>query len=186
MDANYFANLIASAPVQSSSRYFEAGVYLVKIDGAKIFMNRQRRPRAAVDCTVIDSNNRDFPQTTQVSWVVALDSDSGPSTIKTFICDLTGCSPAEAATMDVINKFFPNVEADPNAGASVSVGLHALVNAFEKPTKSGGVYTKVSWRAFDPSKDSAPDFASMASPQVTTSPDASDFGGAPVTDNVPF
>ena len=41
MDSNYFANLIASAPMQTSSRYFT--VYLVEIDNCKIFSNRQRR-----------------------------------------------------------------------------------------------------------------------------------------------
>ena len=184
MDANYFANLIANAPIQSSSRYFEAGVYHVKIDGCKMFENRQRRPRAAVECTVVESNNPSFPATSQVSWIVALDNDSGPSTIRSFISDLTGCTPAEAGAADVILKFFPHPETTPDAGPSVATGLHALVNAFEKPTKSGGVYTKCSWRKYDPASDDAIDFASMpavgASAQPVDTAPAQQVNGDPI------
>lgn len=168
MDANYFANLIANAPVQSNSRYFEAGVYHVKIDGAKIFMNRQRRPRAAVECTVINSNNPSFPTTTQVSWVVSLDSDSGPSTIKTFICSLTNCTPSQASDMTVINKFFPNIELDPNASPSAAVGVQAIVNAYEKTTQSGGVFTKCVWGPYDADSEATPDFSKMPMAQAST------------------
>jgi hypothetical protein len=160
----YIAQLFANASVKTSSRYFEAGVYHIKIDGAKIFSNRQGRPRASVDCTVVGSNNPSFPPTSQVSWVVSLDNDSGPSSIVTFIHDVTGCSPQEASSAQVLNKFFPNIAANPNAAPSIAIGLHALVHAFEKPTKSGGIYTKCSWKKFDPAQDEAPDFAAM--PQV--------------------
>ena len=161
MDSNYFANLIASAPMQTSSRYFEAGIYLVEIDNCKIFSNRQRRPRAAVECTVIDSNNAEYPQTTQISWVVSLDSDSGPSELKAFIAGVTGCQPAEI-TNDVFLNFFINAD-DPNSGdkQSIAIGLQAIVNAYEKQTKSGGVFTKVSWKKFDAEKDTRPNFAAM-------------------------
>jgi len=182
MDANYFANLIANAPIQSSSRYFEKGIYHVTIDGAKIFLNRQKRPRAAVECTVVSSNNPDFPETSQVSWIVSLDNDSGPGTIRSFICDVTGCEAAEASTFEVINKFFPNVEADPKAPRSVAAGLQALVHAFEKPTQSGGIYTKCQWRRFDPSKDEAPNFT-----PAVTAVHAETSSAAPVgSDPIPF
>lgn len=161
MDSNYFANLIAAAPMQTSSRYFEAGIYLVEIDNCKIFSNRQRRPRAAVECTVIESNNDDFPQTTQVSWIVSLDSDSGPSELKSFIASVTGCRPSEV-TNDVFLNFFINAD-DPNSAnnQSIAIGLQAIVNAYEKQTKSGGVFTKVSWKKFNAEKDSRPNFAGM-------------------------
>ena len=71
MDSNYFANLIASAPMQTSSRYFEAGIYLVEIDNCKIFSNRQRRPRATVECTVIDSNNAELHNYTNLLGCVS-------------------------------------------------------------------------------------------------------------------
>ena len=203
MDANYFANLIASAPIQTTSRYFEAGVYAVKIDAAKIFLNRQRRPRAAVDCTVLHSNNASFPTTSQVSWIVSLDSDSGPSTLKGFIADITGCSEAEASSIDVINAFFPNTEANPAAAPSKAVGLQAIVNAFEKPTKSGGIYTKCTWRHFNPETDEMPDFSKMSPAVVAETPAATaqadnswggssnnggNWGGqqAPSNGNMPF
>ena len=161
MDSNYFANLIAAAPVQTSSRYFEAGIYLVEIDNCKIFSNRQRRPRAAVECTVINSNNAEYPQTTQVSWIVSLDSDSGPSELKTFIASVTGCRPADV-TNEVFLNFFINAD-DPSSEQkqSIAIGLQAIVNAYEKQTKNGGVFTKVSWKQFNPEKDTRPDFASM-------------------------
>ena len=189
MDHNYFADLIANAAVQNSSRYFEAGVYLVKVDGAKIFMNRQRRPRAVVECSVVNSNNSNLPSTSQVSWVVSLDSDSGPGSLKTFICQISGCDESQV-TSEVINKFFPAFEMNPNAEPSVAIGLHALVNAFEKPTKSGGVYTKLDWRAFDPSQDEAPDFANMpraGAVAAQLSANAEAFAGASVSsDPIPF
>jgi len=178
MDSNYFANLIAAAPVQTTSRYFEAGVYAVKVDAAKIFVNRQRRPRAAVDCTVLQSNNPNFPATSQVSWVITLDSDSGPSEIKTFIVALTGCTEAEAANPEVINKFFPNTIDNANMEPSVAIGLHAIVNAFEKTTKSGGIFTKCSWKRFDPQADEMPDFSSM--PRVTAADNVPAASSAPV------
>ena len=161
MDSNYFANLIAAAPMQTSSRYFEAGIYLVEVDNCKIFSNRQRRPRAAVECTVIESNNDDFPQTTQVSWIVSLDSDSGPSELKSFIASVTGCQPSEV-TNEVFLNFFINAD-DPNSAnnQSIAIGLQAIVNAYEKQTKSGGVFTKVSWKKFDAKKGTRPDFNSM-------------------------
>lgn len=177
MDANYFANLIAAAPVQTTSRYFEAGVYAVKVDAAKIFVNRQRRPRAAVDCTVVQSNNPNFPATSQVSWVITLDSDSGPSEVKTFIVALTGCTEQEAASPEVINKFFPNTIDNANTDPSVAIGLHAIVNAFEKTTKSGGIFTKCSWKRFDPQTDEMPDFSSM--PRVTAADNATAAPAAP-------
>ena len=186
MDHNYFANLIANSAVQNSSRYFEAGVYHVKIDGAKIFMNRQRRPRAVVECSVINSNNSNLPTTSQVSWVVSLDSDSGPGSLKTFICQVAGCSEQEVST-DVINSFFPAFEMNPNAEPSVAIGLEAIVNAFEKPTKSGGLYTKLDWKSFDSEKDEAPDFASMSRANVAPSvPSADSFQGASTADPIPF
>ena len=187
MDHNYFADLIANAAVQNSSRYFEAGVYHVKVDGAKIFMNRQRRPRAVVECSVINSNNANLPTTSQVSWVVSLDSDSGPGSLKTFICQISGCNETEV-TSEVINKFFPAFEMNPEAQPSVAIGLQATVNAFEKPTKSGGVYTKLDWRAFDPETDEAPDFANMPRVGASAAPSAEAFQGAAVasSDPIPF
>ena len=161
MDSNYFANLIAAAPMQTSSRYFGPGIHLVEIDNCKIFSNRQRRPRAAVECSVIDSNNEEFPQTTQISWIVSLDSDSGPSELKTFIAGVTGCQPSEV-TNDVFLNFFMNADDPSSEGKqSIGIGLQAIVNAYEKQTKSGGIFTKVSWKKFDTQKDTRPDFASM-------------------------
>lgn len=185
MDSNYFANLIAAAPLQTSSRYFEAGIYLVEIDNCKMFTNRQRRPRAAVECTVIDSNNADFPQTTQISWVVSLDSDSGPSEIKGFIAGITGCREADV-TNDVILNFFVNAD-DQSAEAkqSIGIGLQGIVNAYEKQTKSGGVFTKVSWKKFDPTTDARPDFASMPKANQASN-NANNLEKSVDTDAIPF
>lgn len=188
MDANYFANLIANAPVQTSARYFEAGSYLVEIDNCKIFTNRQRRPRAAVDVTVIDSNNVNFPQTSQISWVVSLDSDSGPSTLKSFVCDILACQPHEI-TQEVMLRAFINTD-DPNTSGqrSMLIGQKATVNAYEKPTKSGGIYTKCAWKRFDAESMTAPDFKAMTqvgSSVVSTSSssDDADWGGSANTQN---
>lgn len=186
MDSTYFANLIASAPTQNSSQYFEAGMYLVEIDNCKIFLNRQRRPRAAVDVTVIDSNNVKFPQTTQLSWVVSLDSDSGPSTVKTFITDLMGCQPHEV-TGEVMLKTFINVDDPEMQGKqSIAVGLKATVNAYEKTTKSGGVFTKLSWKGFNPETDEKPDFRSMpqvGQPAVSVATNNNDWGAPSAPQN---
>ena len=161
MDSSYFSDLIASAQIQTSSRYFEAGVYLVEIDNCKFFTNRQRRPRAAVECTVIDTNNVNFPQTTQLSWVVSLDSDSGPSALKGFISGVMGCKESEI-TNEAISKIFiysdsPNSENTP----SIAIGLKALVHAHAIQTQKGGTFTKLSWRGFNADTDERPDFSKM-------------------------
>ena len=88
---------------------------------------------------------------------------------------------------DVINSFFPAFEMNPNAEPSVAIGLEAIVNAFEKPTKSGGLYTKLDWKSFDSEKDEAPDFASMSRANVAPSvPSADSFQGASTADPIPF
>jgi hypothetical protein len=148
-----FADIIANANLQNNSRYFESGVYLVEIDQCKTFLNRRHEPRIGIDCTVIDSNNPNFPKTTQMSWVVPLNTDSGPATVKTFIKDITGCSLEEASNSAYITQIFPQ-EGSAN---SILVGEQAIVTAHEKPTKKGGVYTKLVWKHFDAKKDVAPD-----------------------------
>jgi len=154
---DFFANAIANSVAQTSSRYFEKGTYLVNIDNCTFFHNRKRQPRAVVSCTVIDSNNLDFPETSQVSWVVSLDSDSGPSTIKTFICDVTG-EAAHTLTPKDINEAFiaPGVH-----GVSKLAGRKALVNVYEKTTEKNTIFTKCEWKGFDATKDKLPNFRQM-------------------------
>ena len=175
---DFFANAIASAVAQTSSRYFEKGTYLVNIDNCTFFHNRKRQPRAVVSCSVIDSNNPDFPETSQVSWVVSLDSDSGPSTIKTFICDVTGAA-AHTLTPKDINEAFiaPGVH-----GVSKLAGTKALVNVYEKTTEKNTIFTKCEWKAFEEGRDKRPDFRQMtqvvASEQAVAAnaPAAADMG----------
>jgi hypothetical protein len=154
---DFFANAIANSVAQTSSRYFEKGTYLVNIDNCTFFHNRKRQPRAVVSCSVIDSNNPDFPETSQVSWVVSLDSDSGPSTIKTFICDVTG-EAAHTLTPKDINEAFiaPGVH-----GISKLAGRKALVNVYEKTTEKNTIFTKCEWKGFDATKDKLPNFRQM-------------------------
>ena len=156
-DTNYLANMIANAEIQSSSRYFEKGLYLVEIDNCKFFMNRKRQPRAAVECSVIDSSNPNFPRTSSVSWIVSLDSDSGGNTLKTFLVDLTKANPNQVDATFVASVFI----SEGDTSVSKLSGIQALVNAYEKPTKSGGVFTKCDWNYFDPKSMEVPDFASM-------------------------
>jgi len=156
MDSSYFLNLIANGKVQSAARYFEAGTYLVEVDNCKMFQNRLQRPRAAVDCTVIDSSNVDFPETSQVTMVVALDSDSGPDQLKTFVCDILACKSSEV-TSEVLSKIFVMED---SRDASLAVGLKAIVNAYDKPTKSGKLFTKITWKRFKDS-DEKPNFKEM-------------------------
>ena len=177
MTFNY-ADLIAGAEVQSSSRYFEQGTYLVQIDACKVFHNRQRRPRAAVECTVIKSNNSSLPATTSASWVVSLDSDSGPGNLKTFITDIFGCSKSDASDSAKVNAIFPMED---STTPSIAVGLQAIVNAYEKPTKAGGVFTRVLWTKFDPKTTELPEFTPLT-PSV--SPEAP--SSAPDADPIPF
>ena len=154
---DFFVNSIANASVQNSSRYFEKGTYLVKIDTCSFFHNRKHQPRVAVSCTVIDSNNVDFPETSQVSWIVPLDSDSGKEVIKTFICDVSGRSPETITPEDVTRVFIlPGV-----AQTSVFTGRQAIVNVYEKTTEKGGIFTKCDWKKFDANADKRPDFKSM-------------------------
>ncbi|MHA2264793.1 MAG: hypothetical protein ACXAEN_20570 [Candidatus Thorarchaeota archaeon] len=171
-----YADLIANAAVQSSSRYFEAGSYLVQIDACKVFENRQRRLRAAVECTILDSNNPKLPTTSSVSWVVALDSDSGPGNIKTFIVDMFDCSAQEASNSEKVAAVFPH---ESTSTPSVACGFQAIVNAYEKETKSGGIFTRVMWKRHDPEKDPAPQFSPLAS-TVQQSAETAPVSGDPI------
>ncbi len=182
-NTSYFASLIANAPVQTSSRYFEAGTYLVEVDHCKFFLNRKRQMRAAVEVTVLESNNVTCPETTQLTWIVALDSDSGPSTLKTFMVNLMGCRATEI-TDEVVNKIFIDQESD-STDASIATGLQCIVNAHEKPTQSGGTFTRVLWKRFDSEKDTRPDFRAMT--QVGAQPTIeNEEVTAEVSDNIPF
>ena len=118
-----------------------------------------RRPRATVDVTVISSTNPNFRKGNSISWVVALDSDSGPATIKTFIYELFGCTKAEAGDAGKISAIFPNENDNGEvSAASLAIGLEALVHCYEKNTKTGGVYTRTNWKRHDPAVDSAPNY----------------------------
>ena len=150
---NYFAQLIAGSQVQHSSRYFEKGTFLVEIDNVKLFMNRKRQPRAAVECTVKQSSNSNLPAASSVSWIVSLDSDAGPSTVKTWIACMFRCSDADI-TSETIQDIFVGDGEDRISPAS---GFQAIVNAYEKPTRSGGVFTKCEWKRFEEG-DALPDF----------------------------
>jgi len=153
---DYFAGLVAGATVQKSSRYFERGTYLVEVDNAKMFMNRKRQPRAAVECTILESSNNNLPRSTSVSWIVSLDSDAGPSTIKSWIFSMFG-SPESEITSAAVSEIF--VGEDENRVSSTN-GFKAIVTAYEKPTRSGGVFTKCEWRRFHDG-DPLPDFAEL-------------------------
>jgi len=153
---DFFIQGIAKAQVMNSSRYFEPGTYLVKIDTCTFFHNRKHQPRVGVNCTVVDSNNVDFPETSQVSWIVPLDSDSGKEVIKTFICDVSGRDPSSITNEAVTDVFIlPGV-----VKMSAFAGRLAIVNVFEKRTEKGGVFTKCDWRGFNP-QDTRPDFRNM-------------------------
>ena len=157
-DTDYFAGLIAGADVQSSSRYFEPGVYHVEIDAVKFFKNRKRQPRAAVECTVLDSSNANLGVSSSVSWIVSLDSDAGPSTIKTFLANVLEAKGSEI-TAQVIAEIFVNEDSDDNR-VSPAAGYQCIVHAYEKPTKSGNVFTKCEWTRYKADRgDRLPDFS---------------------------
>lgn len=156
-DTDYFAGLIAGADVQSSSRYFEPGVYLVEIDAVKFFKNRKRQPRAAVECTVLDSSNTNLGVSSSVSWIVSLDSDAGPSTIKTFLANVLEAKGSDI-TAEVISSTFVNEDSDDNR-ISPAAGYQCIVHAYEKDTKSGGKFTKCEWTRYKADRgDRLPDF----------------------------
>lgn len=188
---DFFANAIANAVPQTSSRYFEKGTYLVSIDNCTFFHNRKRQPRAVVSCTVIDSNNVEFPESSQVSWVVSLDSDSGPATIKTFLCDVTSTA-AHIVTPKDINEAFiaPGVH-----GVSSLSGRQALVNVYEKTTEKNTIFTKCEWKAFDANKDTRPNFRRMtqmggadsqATAEVEDAKTLSNSGWGNANSDIPF
>lgn len=161
---DYFANLIAGANVQRSSRYFEKGTYLVEVDNAKMFMNRKRQPRAAVECTVLETSNNNLPRSSSVSWIVSLDSDAGPSTIKSWIFSMFG-SPEDQITSAAVSDIFVGEE---ESRVSSTNGFKAIVTAYEKPTRSGGVFTKCEWKRYNEG-DALPDFAELRSASASAS-----------------
>ena len=158
IDADFFATMIAEAEIQQGSRYFEPGLYLVQIDNCKFFANRHGRPRAAVDCTVVASNNSLFPETSQVTWVVSLDTDSGPNTVKTFIASLFKQTDSKSITAADVNKIFVK---DGSMNVSSASGMHALVNVYTIKTTAGNDFSKHEWRHFNIESDVIPDFENM-------------------------
>jgi hypothetical protein len=168
IDSNFFATMIAEAKIQQSSRYFEPGLYLVQIDNCKFFANRHGRPRAAVDCTVVASNNSLFPETSQVTWVVSLDTDSGPSTVKTFIASLFKQTDSKSITAADVNKIFVK---DGSMNVSSASGMHALVNVYTIKTVAGSDFSKHEWRHFNIESDAIPDFENMAKVKNTQVPE---------------
>jgi len=165
IDADFFATMIAEAEIQQGSRYFEPGLYLVQIDNCKFFANRHGRPRAAVDCTVVASNNSLFPETSQATWVVSLDTDSGPNTVKTFIAKLFKQTDSKSITASDVNKIFVK---DGSMNVSSASGMHALLNVYTIKTTSGNDFSKHEWRHFNIDSDEIPDFENMA--KVVNSP----------------
>jgi len=153
-ESDYYAGLISGADIQTGSRYFEAGTYLVQIDEVKIFKNRKRQPRACVECTILKSNNPVLGVSSSVSWIVSLDSDSGPSTIKTWIAKVFE-TPQREITHEAVQRIIPTED---SGATSPAVGLHCLVNAYEKPTKAGGIFTKCEWKRMIDGRDVLPDF----------------------------
>lgn len=184
IDADFFASMIADAEIQQGSRYFEPGVYLVQIDNCKFFANRHGRPRAAVDCTVVGSNNVNFPKTSQVTWVVSLDTDSGPNTVKTFIASLFKVTNGSDIKSADVNNIF--VKSDSGKISSAS-GMHAMVNVYNIKTLAQKDFTKCEWRHFDIEKDAAPDFANMPRVgEVAALAIESDVSGVSADGSIPF
>ena len=149
-----WASRIAGSECQNNARYIEAGTYLLTIDNCMNKANRNGDPRFIVEATVLNSTNPDFPRTSAVSWVVKLNSDLGPRTVKTFLRDVIGC-PEGSITPDVIRE---SMEPNEETGVSPLAGTQAIAFAREKPTKAGGTFTKVEWRRYNEG-DPLPDFA---------------------------
>lgn len=139
--ASYYYELIAATLSIHRARYFEEGTYAVHVDNAYFFTNRQRRPRAAVECTVMRSNNANLPLGSSASWVVALDSDAAPASIRGFVeCILPT---VDTITASDVGRIFP----EKTTGAcSAAAGTMVRVIARKRPTRSGGEYTKVEWQ----------------------------------------
>lgn len=154
---DFIASLVANANTMTASRYFEPGTYLVSIENCKIRSNRQGRPRAIVECTLIDSNNATFDAGSNLAWVVSLDTDSGPSDLKTWLVAMSGLSEREMTDSEIAKQLRP----DPTTGVSRFSGRQAIVQAFSKTTKAGGSFTVVSFKPFDPNTDKVPNFRTM-------------------------
>ncbi len=164
---DFIASLVANANTMTASRYFEQGTYLVSIENCKIRSNRQGRPRAIVECTLIDSNNAAFDAGSNLAWVVSLDTDSGPSDLKTWLVAMSGLSERDMTDSEIAKQLRP----DPATGVSRFSGRQAIVQAFTKTTKTGGSFTVVSFKPFDPNTDKAPNFKAMTQRGETTSTD---------------
>jgi hypothetical protein len=138
--ASYFHEVIASAK-EKTVRPFVGGIYEVRIDSAYLFTNRQRKPYAAVVCTVLRSNNTYLPATSRASWVISLRADSAATDLKKFVTCMLPTA-GDITSLDV-GRIFP----EKTTGAtSAAVGSTTIVVARNIPTHSGGEYTKLEWQ----------------------------------------
>lgn len=167
---DFIASLVANANTMTASRYFEPGTYLVTVENCKIRANRQGRPRAIVECTLIDSNNTAFDPGSNLAWVVSLDTDGGPSDLKTWLVSMSGIAERDMTDTEIAKQLRP----DPTTGVSRFSGKQAIVQAFTKTTQKGGSFTIVSFKLFDPNTDKAPNFRNMAQRGDTTSASTDD------------
>ena len=135
--------------------------------------------RAAVEVTVIDSNNPSAGPHTDLSWVVSLDSDSGPSTVRTFIARMHDVS-AEAVDDTMVNAAFSF-----DTQASCLVGKRAIAVAWEKPTSNGGTFTRLSWKLFNEG-DEVPDFKAMMLPVHGQPVHGQPVHSVELSDDIPF
>lgn len=183
-DDDFFAALIADSQMQSSARYFEEGTYLVQIDNAKIFKNRNRQPRAGVECTVVQSNNARIGASSSVSWVVSLDNDSGPGTVKSWVSRVFE-TPESEITGEAVKRIFV-MEGEEGHRVSPASGFHCLVNAYEKETSKGGVFTKCEWKRVIDGRDTLPDFTIRSGAASSVAREEQIMSPLRTTDEVPF
>jgi hypothetical protein len=134
-----FAGL-GKVPMPGKGAWFTPGVYLTVINRCKQG-DGHKGPYIAVEATVLEvrvPTETSLSSGEPVSWVLNMRHDSARRNLKGFLG--AACKETDPAKVD-------DVMADQVFGGdgTACAGLQLVAHVVEVPTKSGGVYTKVSW-----------------------------------------
>ena len=136
--SNPFAG-INNAPPSMGGQYLLTGQHKLQIEECKVVKSqRKNADMFVVATTVIESTNPEMSAGSQRSWICNFQHASALSNIRQFVSAALGVN-------------FNEVDEDVCAGVVTDenplAGTTLNAEAFEVPTRAGGVFTKVAWSA---------------------------------------
>lgn len=142
MNQEDFVKDFNSAGHSSSNNYFAAGDFDVTIDTVKMVRGFNGLAMI-VEAIVNRSNNPQIPAGSKRSWVCAFKHKSAFSDSKEFVAAAIGKDLEKVTDADLA----------PVTNQNTLRGLKMHVTATEKPTKRGGIFTKLVWSLAQPEEN---------------------------------